>query len=66
MIWVENQLIGAYEGQTLVLECTSEAYPRPIVYWTRPTNETIVNGKFNPLWQHSVRDSFSLSSFYPT
>ncbi|XP_044018238.1 lachesin-like isoform X2 [Aphidius gifuensis] len=43
MIWVENQLIGAYEGQTLVLECTSEAYPRPIVYWTRPTNETIVN-----------------------
>ncbi|CAG5075787.1 Similar to LAC: Lachesin (Schistocerca americana) [Cotesia congregata] len=43
MIWIENQLIGAYEGQTLVLECHSEAYPRPIVYWTRPNNETIVN-----------------------
>lgn len=45
MIWIENQLIGAYEGQTLVLECHSEAYPRPIVYWTRPNNETIVNGE---------------------
>ncbi|XP_074114441.1 lachesin [Cotesia typhae] len=43
MIWIENQLIGAYEGQTLVLECHSEAYPRPIVYWTQPNNETIVN-----------------------
>ncbi|XP_015113468.1 protein amalgam [Diachasma alloeum] len=43
MIQVENQLIGAYENQTLVLECNSEAYPRPIAYWTRPTNETIVN-----------------------
>ncbi|XP_057335398.1 lachesin-like isoform X1 [Microplitis mediator] len=43
MIWIENQLIGAYEGQMLVLECHSEAYPRPIVYWTRPNNETIVN-----------------------
>ncbi|XP_011302040.1 protein amalgam [Fopius arisanus] len=43
MIQIENQLIGAYENQSLVLECTSEAYPRPIVYWTRPTNETIVN-----------------------
>ncbi|XP_034934357.1 protein amalgam-like [Chelonus insularis] len=43
MIRIEKQLIGAYEGQTLTLECLSEAYPRPVVYWTRPNNETIVN-----------------------
>ncbi|XP_043279848.1 neurotrimin-like [Venturia canescens] len=43
MVWIENQLVGAYEGQTLILECHSEAYPRPITYWTKPSNETIVS-----------------------
>ncbi|XP_076172115.1 neurotrimin [Ptiloglossa arizonensis] len=43
MVWIENQLVGAYESQTLILECRSEAYPRPITYWLRPSNETIVN-----------------------
>lgn len=45
MVWIENQLVGAYEGQTLVLECHSEAYPRPIAYWTKSSNETIVTGR---------------------
>ncbi|XP_024945951.1 lachesin isoform X2 [Cephus cinctus] len=44
MIRIENQLVGAYEGQTIVLECHGEAYPKPITYWTKPTNDTIVNG----------------------
>lgn len=44
VVWIENQLVGAYEGQTLVLECHSEAYPTAITYWTRPSNETITNG----------------------
>ena len=48
MVWIENQLVGAYEGQTFTLECHSEAYPRPITYWTRPSNETIANGKSEP------------------
>ncbi|XP_014612576.1 PREDICTED: protein amalgam-like [Polistes canadensis] len=43
MVWIEKQLVGAYEGKRLILECQSEAYPRPISYWTRPTNETIAN-----------------------
>ncbi|KAF7386170.1 hypothetical protein HZH68_013302 [Vespula germanica] len=43
MVWIEKQLVGAYEGKVLVLECQSEAYPKPISYWTRPTNETITN-----------------------
>lgn len=45
MVFIENQLVGAYEGQTLTLECHSEAHPSPITYWTRPTNETIANGE---------------------
>ncbi|XP_066591592.1 lachesin-like isoform X3 [Prorops nasuta] len=48
MVSVENQLIGAFDGQTLILECHSEAFPRPITYWTRPTNETITNGIDRP------------------
>ncbi|KAL6422420.1 hypothetical protein ACFW04_010623 [Cataglyphis niger] len=43
MVWIENQLVGAYEGQSLTLECHSEAHPSPITYWTKPTNETIAN-----------------------
>ncbi|XP_043791730.1 lachesin-like [Apis laboriosa] len=46
MVWIENQLVGAYEGQTLVLECHSEAYPTAITYWTRPSNETITNDNY--------------------
>ncbi|XP_012289027.1 lachesin isoform X2 [Orussus abietinus] len=43
MVWIENQLVGAFEGQRLTLECHTEAHPMPITYWTRPTNETIVS-----------------------
>ncbi|XP_050463168.1 neurotrimin-like isoform X2 [Cataglyphis hispanica] len=43
MVWIENQLVGAFEGQSLTLECHSEAHPSPITYWTKPTNETIAN-----------------------
>ncbi|XKL68974.1 hypothetical protein PGB90_006743 [Kerria lacca] len=35
MIWIQNQLIGAYEGQQLTLECHSEAYPKSINYWSK-------------------------------
>jgi len=45
MVRVENQLMGAYEGQTLTLECNSEAYPIPITYWIRSSNETVTNGE---------------------
>jgi len=45
MVWIENQLVGAYEGQSLILECRSEAHPSPITYWTKPSNETIANGE---------------------
>lgn len=34
-IRVTHQLIGAWEGEELTLECDSEAYPKSINYWSR-------------------------------
>ncbi|KAF4532674.1 hypothetical protein B566_EDAN002909 [Ephemera danica] len=44
MIWIQNQLVGAYEGQEMTLECHSEAYPKSINYWTKETGEIIAQG----------------------
>ncbi|XP_050440686.1 neurotrimin-like isoform X3 [Adelges cooleyi] len=45
MIWIKNQLIGAAVGQSLTLECLSEAYPKSINYWTREAGEIIAHDK---------------------
>lgn len=42
MIWIQNQLVGAYEGQQMTLECHSEAYPKSINYWTREDRGDII------------------------
>jgi hypothetical protein len=44
MIWVQNQLVGAVEGQRLSLECHSEAYPKSINYWTREKGDIVPQG----------------------
>ncbi|GLV45446.1 Dpr-interacting protein eta [Carabus blaptoides fortunei] len=50
MIWIQNQLVGAYEGQQMTLECHSEAYPRSINYWTREKGEIVPqSGKYEPV-----------------
>ncbi|XP_069702849.1 opioid-binding protein/cell adhesion molecule homolog isoform X2 [Periplaneta americana] len=50
MIWIQNQLVGAHEGQQMTLECHSEAYPKSINYWTRDRGEIIVQGgKYEPI-----------------
>lgn len=46
MIWIQNQLVGAQEGQQMTLECHSEAFPKSINYWTRENNVIIANGTF--------------------
>lgn len=46
MIWIQNQLVGAQEGQQMTLECHSEAFPKSINYWTRENNVIIANGMF--------------------
>lgn len=49
MIWIQNQLIGAFIGQSLTLECLSEAHPKSINYWTREAGEIIAHGeKYKP------------------
>ncbi|GFG32012.1 hypothetical protein Cfor_08531, partial [Coptotermes formosanus] len=50
MIWIQNQLVGAQEGQQMTLECHSEAYPKSINYWTRDKGEIISQGdKYEPV-----------------
>ncbi|XP_021937376.1 opioid-binding protein/cell adhesion molecule homolog isoform X2 [Zootermopsis nevadensis] len=50
MIWIQNQLVGAHEGQQMTLECHSEAYPKSINYWTRDKGEIIAQGgKYEPV-----------------
>lgn len=45
MIWIQNQLVGAKEGDQMTLECHSEAYPKSINYWTRENGDIISHGK---------------------
>lgn len=54
MIWIQNQLVGAYEGQQMTLECHSEAYPRSINYWTREKGEIVPQSKSNITLPQSV------------
>ncbi|KAL0110291.1 hypothetical protein PUN28_013736 [Cardiocondyla obscurior] len=55
MIWIQNQLVGAQEGQQMTLECHSEAYPKSINYWTRENNVIIANGeKYEPSFSDNV------------
>ncbi|XP_033226342.1 limbic system-associated membrane protein-like isoform X2 [Belonocnema kinseyi] len=49
MIWIQNQLVGAREGQQITLECHSEAYPKSINYWTMEKDEIVPqSGKYEP------------------
>lgn len=49
MIWIQNQLVGAMEGQQITLECHSEAYPKSINYWTKDDGNIISQGaKYEP------------------
>jgi len=57
MISVPNQLVGAYEGQTLTLECQSEAYPKSINYWTKENGEIIAQGKFGQNFMNKIQFS---------
>lgn len=52
MIWVPNQLVGAMEGDDVVLECHSEAYPKSINYWTKLNGDIILSGKIVILYDN--------------
>ncbi|CAG9795123.1 unnamed protein product [Diatraea saccharalis] len=44
VITIRNQLVGAILGSDLVLECETEAYPKPVSYWSRETGEIVPVG----------------------
>lgn len=46
MIWIQYQLVGAYDSQHVTLECHSEAYPKSINYWTRDKGEIVPQSKY--------------------
>uniref|UniRef100_T1IWH8 Ig-like domain-containing protein n=1 Tax=Strigamia maritima TaxID=126957 RepID=T1IWH8_STRMM len=46
MIWIPNQLVGAPMNREVTLECYTEAYPKPINYWTRGQGVLITNDKY--------------------
>ncbi|XP_039276201.1 limbic system-associated membrane protein isoform X2 [Nilaparvata lugens] len=49
MMTIQNQLIGAQEGNSVTLECNSEAFPKSINYWTKANGEIITrNSKYEP------------------
>ncbi|XP_046673788.1 lachesin-like isoform X1 [Homalodisca vitripennis] len=50
MITIQNQLVGAMLGQSMTLECHSEAYPKSINYWTKDKGDIIAHGpKYEPV-----------------
>ncbi|XP_075972037.1 opioid-binding protein/cell adhesion molecule homolog [Anticarsia gemmatalis] len=49
VINIRNQLVGAALGSELVLECETEAYPKPVSYWSRDNGEIVpVGGGLEP------------------
>ncbi|XP_050664455.1 limbic system-associated membrane protein-like isoform X2 [Leptidea sinapis] len=49
VITIRNQLVGAALGTDLVLECETEAFPKPISYWSREDGEIVpIGGSIEP------------------
>ncbi|CAH1126801.1 unnamed protein product [Ceutorhynchus assimilis] len=54
MVWIKNQLVGAYDSQKIALECHSEAFPKAINYWTNENGDIISrNGERYDSYQNS-------------
>ncbi|XP_065213487.1 neurotrimin-like isoform X1 [Planococcus citri] len=54
-IYIRNQLIGSYIGKSLTLECETEAYPKPIYYWTSSNGQLITDGeKYETVFQNNM------------
>lgn len=44
MLSIPNQLVGAYIGQDVSIECLTEAFPTSINYWTTERGDMIISG----------------------
>ncbi|XP_076546031.1 neurotrimin isoform X4 [Osmia lignaria lignaria] len=49
MLSIQNQLVGAYIGQDVTLECHTEAYPSSINYWKTERGDMIVSGNYHSI-----------------
>ncbi|XP_049784884.1 lachesin-like [Schistocerca cancellata] len=55
MVWTKNQLVGAYEGRQVTIDCYSEAFPKSINYWTRDQGEILAHGsKYEPMLEEDA------------
>jgi hypothetical protein len=43
MIWVPEQLISVYSGESVRLTCVVEAHPASLNYWEKVKNQEISN-----------------------
>lgn len=41
MVWIKTQLVGAYDGQNVTLECHAEAFPKSINYWSNEMGDML-------------------------
>lgn len=44
MVWIQNQLVGAFEGDRLSIECHVEAFPKSINYWASENGNLLTQG----------------------
>lgn len=44
MVWIQNQLVGAFVGDLLSIECHVEAFPKPINYWSSENGNLVTQG----------------------
>jgi len=46
MVWIQNQLVGAFMGDRLSIECNVEAFPKSINYWSSENGNLLTQGKY--------------------
>ncbi|XP_026830850.1 neurotrimin isoform X2 [Ooceraea biroi] len=70
LVSVQNQLVGVHEGERLTLECSSEAFPKSINYWTRDQDKIVPQGgKYEPVLvdnAYKIHMKLTISSVGPS
>ncbi|GIY96016.1 ig-like domain-containing protein [Caerostris extrusa] len=68
-MWVPNQLIGALVGGNVTLECTSEAFPDSLNYWSRIKDIVVSdineNGRMKVIFRIMSYKIHMLLNIYP-
>ncbi|XP_055944064.1 lachesin-like [Argiope bruennichi] len=58
MIWIPNQLVGASDGQTIALECNTEAHPAATNFWVR--NDHVVGSSDDKFETYQVVNGYKV------